>query len=314
MPVRSGPAGQVAKGLRNDRKLRFFDRRRVHNERFGGNPLAVLTDGRCLSDCEMQAIAREINLSETTFVLPPEDPANTAHVRIFNRPCEMAFAGHPNVGTAFVLAASGACASDVLRFEEQAGLVEVRLVRNAAGQVTGAAIDAPQPLVLLGELDPGEVAACVGIGETQIVTQTHRPIRATIGSNYVVAEARDEALSATAPDAAAFARTAAAHGLGTRLPILIHCRSGPGVRARMFAPLEGTPEDPATGGAIAALGALLLSFSDEQEFAFEVSQGVEMGRPSRPSVRAWRQGMRSAPGSPANACRSSPGGWSFEVG
>ena len=76
------------------------------NQRFGGNPLAVFTDARGLGDSEMQALAREMNLSETTFVLPPEDPDNTARVRIFNRTCEMAFAGHPNVGTAFVLAAS----------------------------------------------------------------------------------------------------------------------------------------------------------------------------------------------------------------
>ena len=74
------------------------------DQRFGGNPLAVFPDARGLSDAEMQALAAEFNLSETTFVLPPEDPANTARVRIFNRTAEMPFAGHPNVGTGFVLA------------------------------------------------------------------------------------------------------------------------------------------------------------------------------------------------------------------
>ena len=76
--------------------------------RFGGNPLAVFPDARGLSDAQMQALAAELNLSETTFVLPPVNPANAARVRIFNRTAEMAFAGHPSIGTAFVLA-RGAC-------------------------------------------------------------------------------------------------------------------------------------------------------------------------------------------------------------
>ena len=258
------------------------------NQRFGGNPLAVFTDARGLGDSEMQALAREMNLSETTFVLPPEDPDNTARVRIFNRTCEMAFAGHPNVGTAFVLAASGACAGDVLRFEEQAGLVEVRLLRGEAGEVRGAAIDAPQPLEVLGELGAREVAACVGLSPAQVVTRNHPPTRATLGLDYVIAEVAEGALSAASPDVSVFSRTAAAHGLGTRLPILLYCRSEEGTRARMFAPLVGTPEDPATGGAMTILGALLLSLTDAQELGFDVNQGAEMGRPSLISVKAWR--------------------------
>src|SRR5687768_14917242 len=91
--------------------------------RFGGNPLAVFPDARGLSDAEMQALAAEFNLSETTFVLPPADPANSARVRIFNRAHEMAFAGHPNVGTGYVLAQQGRDKGGVLRFEELAGLV-----------------------------------------------------------------------------------------------------------------------------------------------------------------------------------------------
>jgi trans-2,3-dihydro-3-hydroxyanthranilate isomerase len=146
----------------------------------------------------------------------------------------------------------------------------------------------PQPLEVLGEIDPGEVAACVGLSQAQIVTRSHRPTRATVGLDYVIAQVADEAISAAVPDPAAFARTAAAHGLGARLPILLYCRSDTGVRARMFAPLVGTPEDPATGGAMTILGALLLSLSDQPDLAFDVSQGVEMGRPSVISVRAWR--------------------------
>src|SRR5438309_4271720 len=91
--------------------------------RFGGNPLAVFPDARGLSDEEMQALAAEFNLSETTFVLPPDDPAHTARVRIFNRSHEMPFAGHPNVGTGYVLAQQGRGRDGVLLFEELAGLV-----------------------------------------------------------------------------------------------------------------------------------------------------------------------------------------------
>src|SRR5581483_6318989 len=94
--------------------------------RFGGNQLAVFTDARGLSADQMQSLAAEFNLSETTFVLPPEDPANTARVRIFNRTYEMAFAGHPNVGTGYVLAELGRDRDGVLRFEEKAGLVEIK--------------------------------------------------------------------------------------------------------------------------------------------------------------------------------------------
>src|SRR5919107_5021605 len=94
------------------------------DRRFGGNPLAVFPDARGLSDADMRALAAEFNLSETTFVLPPEDPANTARVRIFTPAGEIPFAGHPNVGTAFVLAREGHGREGVLRFEETAGLVE----------------------------------------------------------------------------------------------------------------------------------------------------------------------------------------------
>src|SRR5919107_4653619 len=84
-------------------------------QRFGGNPLAVVTDARGISDADMQALAAEFNYSETTFVLPPSNPANTAKVRIFNRTYEMPFAGHPNVGTGYVLASQGQGTGDVMR-------------------------------------------------------------------------------------------------------------------------------------------------------------------------------------------------------
>ncbi|MDB5722144.1 MAG: PhzF family phenazine biosynthesis protein, partial [Alphaproteobacteria bacterium] len=155
--------------------------------RFGGNPLAVFTDGRGLSDAEMQALAAEMNLSETTFVLPPDDPANDARVRIFNRTAEMPFAGHPNVGTGYVLARLRGDGAARLRFEEMAGLVEIRLLREGA-TVSGAEIDAPQKLRLLGELAPADIAACLCLEAGDIVTAAHPPVRATVGVEFVLAE------------------------------------------------------------------------------------------------------------------------------
>ena len=113
--------------------------------KFGGNPLAVVLDARGLASAQMQAIAAEFNLAETTFVLPPQDPANTAQVRIFTPRAEMPFAGHPNVGTAFVLAIEGNAAKAPMVFEEKAGLVRLDLIEEG-GAVVGAKLRPPQPL------------------------------------------------------------------------------------------------------------------------------------------------------------------------
>src|SRR5436190_11593088 len=116
------------------------------DRKFGGNPLAVIPDAQGLSTEQMQSIAAEFNLAETTFVLPPQDPAHTAHVRIFTPKSEMPFAGHPNVGTAFVLARAGR-SGDRFVFEEKAGLVPLDLTREA-GVVVAARLAAPQRLTL----------------------------------------------------------------------------------------------------------------------------------------------------------------------
>lgn len=264
--------------------------------RFGGNQLAVFTDARGLSDAEMQSLAAEMNYSETTFVLPAADPANSARVRIFTRTAEMPFAGHPNVGTAYVLA--GAMPGvDILRFEELAGLVEVRIERDESGCPIGAAIDAPQPLQLLGELSAADIAVCLGLAPADVRTEVHAPVRASVGVDFVLAEVAADALSRAAPDRAAFERVAAAQRANaSRLSIFFYARDGATIRTRMFAPLGGTWEDPATGSANATLGALLLSLSGGEDLAYEAIQGVEMGRPSRLSVSARRtpDGIRAS--------------------
>src|SRR5215469_11286687 len=125
--------------------------------KFGGNPLAVLPDARGLATAQMQAIAAEFNYAETTFVLPPQDTAHTAHVRIFTPRAEMPFAGHPNVGTAFVLATeanrAGRPLTEPFVFEEKAGLVRLDLIKDG-DSVHGARLAPPRALNCGEDLDP----------------------------------------------------------------------------------------------------------------------------------------------------------------
>lgn len=269
------------------------------DRRFGGNQLAVFPHADGLTGAEMQALAAEMNYSETSFVLSPRDPGHDAWVRIFNRTAEMPFAGHPNVGTGYVLATLGAARGDVFRFEELAGLVEVRILRAADGTPTGAEIDAPQPFQRLGDLPVEPIASCIGLPANAVRIAAHPPVRATVGVEFVLVEVAQDALSGAAPDLAAFRRAQATLlPDAVRLSILLYARDEDRIRARMFAPLSGTWEDAATGSANAALAALLLSLGTVEELALEVAQGVEMGRQSRLRAAAWRtpQGIRAKVG------------------
>jgi trans-2,3-dihydro-3-hydroxyanthranilate isomerase len=186
----------------------------------------------------MQSLAAEFNLSETTFVLPPFDPANSARVRIFNRTHEMPFAGHPNVGTAYVLSRLRLATGDELRFEELAGLVTVRMERGGDGAVLGATIDAPQPLSLGVQIPPSSIAVCAGVATSDIVSTHHQPVHATVGNTYVIAEVTGDALSHAAPEIAAFRGVLAeTPELNGRFSLYLYARDGSGLRARMFAPL-----------------------------------------------------------------------------
>jgi trans-2,3-dihydro-3-hydroxyanthranilate isomerase len=264
-------------------------------ERFGGNPLAVFPDARGLDGAAMQRIAREFNLSETTFVLPPADPANTALVRIFTPVTELPFAGHPNVGTALVLAAHMARQPELMLFEEAAGLV--RIVFDWSGPAPRATLDAPQPLSLEGEIPAAVIAACAGLDEHDILSSLHAPLIASVGTPFVIAEVRPEALGRASGHVGAM--QAAAQNYPVRpigFPMHLHAAWGEGRRTRMFSPLSGIPEDPATGSANVALAALLLSLTDAPDMSIVLEQGVEMGRPSTlyagarravDGIRAW---------------------------
>jgi trans-2,3-dihydro-3-hydroxyanthranilate isomerase len=255
--------------------------------RFGGNQLAVLPEAAGLSGEQMQRIAREFNYSETTFVLPPGDPAHTRRVRIFTPGAEIPFAGHPNVGTAFVLAAIGALpAGDGMLqvvFEEAAGLVPVA-IRYDQGHPVYGELTAPQALTL-GAMPPvGAVAASLGLSADAVVTGTHPPRVASAGLPFLLVELRDRTALAEArvrhDEHAALMHLCGGEGL------LLYTRDSgaPDVdlRARMYAPLHGVAEDPATGSANLALAGLLAACAPEAagSFAWRIAQGVEMGRAS----------------------------------
>ena len=265
--------------------------------RFGGNPLAVLPDAAGLSGEQMQRIAREFNYSETTFVLPPDDPAHTRRVRIFTPAAEIPFAGHPNVGTAFVLAASGALAAhgETTRvvFEEGAGPVPVE-IRYRDGQPVYCEITAPQRLTLGAAPAVEAVAASIGLSPDAVVTSTHPPRVASAGLPFLLVELRDRAALAQARiqhDEHA-ALMASCLGEGLHLYTRSSGTSGVDLQARMYAPLHGVAEDPATGSANLALAGLLAACAPETDgsFAWRIAQGVEMGRPSLLEASAIKRG------------------------
>jgi trans-2,3-dihydro-3-hydroxyanthranilate isomerase len=256
-------------------------------KQFAGNPLAVVLNAEGLSTGQMQAIAAEFNLAETTFVCPPRDNAHTAEVRIFTPRYEMPFAGHPNVGTAFVLARAGFCQGRPVTggsviFEEKAGLVPIDILRDGP-TVVGARLASPQPLSVGAEIAGELVASACGISLTDIETINHRPCIASCGAPFILAE-----LKSRAALAAAAARSGVFLNEVSKQPavsILIYTQVNEGdidIRARMFAPHHGIPEDPATGSANVALIGLLAKLRPEANLSLSktIAQGVEMGRPS----------------------------------
>lgn len=154
---------------------------------FGGNPLAVVLDAGGLSTAQMQAIACEFNYVETTFVLPPRDSANDAQVRIFTVNSEIPFAGHPNVGTAFVLATQAAKPPARLRFEEGAGLVPVEILQ-AEGRAVGGELTAPQVLSKLTAFSAEQAASCVSLAAGDVRTDRHPPLIVSVGLPFLVTE------------------------------------------------------------------------------------------------------------------------------
>ncbi|HEY1315416.1 MAG TPA: PhzF family phenazine biosynthesis protein [Steroidobacteraceae bacterium] len=270
---------------------------------FGGNPLAVMLDAAGLSTREMQAIALEFNYSETSFVLPPDDEAHTAKVRIFTPRIEVPFAGHPNVGTAFALAResrfAAATEAGSFVFEEGAGLVALELLREA-GAVTGAELRAPEPLSRRSLVSREIAAACLSLDCADIAMTVHAPQIISVGLPFLVVELESrEALRLSKPNLAAHAQLLPLDGADAvfaywRAPRDSAAAPAVVLHARTFSPLDGIVEDPATGSACAATIALLatLGAGPGEALAWRIHQGVDMGRPSlllgRTSLRDGR--------------------------
>jgi trans-2,3-dihydro-3-hydroxyanthranilate isomerase len=256
-------------------------------ERFGGNQLAVLPDAAGLSDTQMQRIAREFNFSETSFVFPPEQ-GHTRKVRIFTPLQEVPFAGHPNVGTAFVLAQAGEFGdARTVAFEEQAGFVAVD-IHVEDGAIVACELEAPGALELGATPAAELVAGAAGLASEDIVSP---PQVASVGLPFVFAEVRDRATLARARIHEPGFRAIDAQGIWPCLHLYTRVSDEFDIRARMFAPLAGVPEDPATGSANCALAGLLAhgDARPDANFMWRIAQGVEMGRPSTLVARAQKR-------------------------
>jgi len=248
--------------------------------RFGGNQLAVFPDATDLPDTDLQAITAEFNFSEVTFIYPPENTAHTARVRIFTPTMEIPFAGHPVIGTAIALADAGAGPEMVL--ELGVGPLPCKVENGTAAFTTAA------PLDTLATPDPALVARALGLQASDIRAETHPPTMATLGLPFTITELTSRAtLSACQPDIAAFREGAKAHPGGLDFAQFAYTREGDTIHARMFAPLDNIPEDPATGSACATLAALLADRLG-RDLSLTVHQGEDMGRPSRIGLRTDR--------------------------
>ncbi len=274
-------------------KLTFHTLDVFTGKRFTGNGLAVVIGSDGLSDGLMQDIAAEFNLPETIFVQAPDNPANTAKVRIFMPKGELPFAGHPTIGCAVLLAAlkhtPGSDFEAEIRLEEKAGLVPVRVTRagnETRGQLTVPRVATVEPV----EKDETELAAAIGVAPQQIGFDRHRPGILVAASRFLcIPLASLEALKHAWPREPHFS-----HVLARRdtFSAYMYAKSVAGFRVRLFAPAEGIPEDPATGSAAAAFASQIHSAErlGDGTFGWRLEQGIEMGRPSELAVEADVQG------------------------
>lgn len=256
-------------------------------QRFGGNPLAVVHGADALTTDRMQQIAREFNLSETVFVLKPQNPAHSARIRIFTPAAEVPFAGHPTVGTGALLAelrapSLGGNRDAIVALEETIGTVRVG-VRMREGAAPFSEFDAPRLPEDLGSVPAhDEIAAAVGLIPSEIGFENHKPTRYSAGLPFIFVPVRSlEAISRARPVLSHWNGT-----VGPQAGAFVYCRETihktAQFHARMFAPGMGVMEDPATGSAAAAFAAAIHRFDDPpgHEHRYDIEQGFEMSRPS----------------------------------
>ena len=273
------------------REYRFIQVDVFTDRVFGGNPLAVVLDARGLADGEMQSIAKEMNLSETTFLLAPTRPGCALRVRIFTPARELQFAGHPTVGTAWVMATQGLVPGAAASFSLEEGIGPVPVTLEG---------DPKNPSFIWmrhGEPDfgpemknRGEIAAALGLAEGDLIAGA--PIQTgSTGSRFMFVPLRDKAIA----DRALLDVPKIIKALGDQPLVGIFVFApdpDPGagrVHSRMFAPhTSGIPEDPATGSATGPLGAYLVKqrlIKGDGPVKIVSDQGVKMGRHSRLHIR-----------------------------
>lgn len=263
------------------------------NHIFGGNPLAVFPNGVGLQTEQMQAVAGELNLSETVFVFPPDHSAHTRRLRIFTPGTELPFAGHPTVGTAHLLAEIGEIPLDGAEtrivFEEGVGPVPVT-IRASEGHPVSVQFSAAR-MPEYGPATPSIVSITEVLSlEPQDIASDPPPAALSCGVPFLfVMLANLDALARARIRRDAWEKTLAGYW-APHLYLLAPPDDRPSTtyRARMFAPAMGMEEDPATGAAATALAGYLAPLGTEASGAvhWSVEQGVEMGRPSRLEVEA----------------------------
>jgi trans-2,3-dihydro-3-hydroxyanthranilate isomerase len=286
------------------REYRFVQVDVFTDRPFGGNPLAVFPEAQGLTPEEMQKLAREMNLSETTFVFPPEGPGADFAVRIFTPAKELPFAGHPVVGTHWVLAHLGRVnlhePTTEVRFELGVGVLPAAL-HVADGQVQRVVMTQDRPRFLAVLEDVADLAAGLGL-EPEAITKNRLPVQVvSTGVPQMIAPVRSLAeiqkLDAARLDAAALNR--ACRSVDTDCVLVFSLETAAPestVHARLFAPLLGVPEDPATGSANGALGAYLVHHRavpiTRPTTMIQSEQGAELGRPSTLYVEIDSDGSR----------------------
>lgn len=268
------------------------------DRRFGGNQLAVFPDAREISPDLMPQIAREFNYSETTFVLPPDDPSHTARVRIFTPGGELQFAGHPTVGTAHILATIGTIAitgdETKIVFEEGVGPIPVT-IHSTNGRPSSAQLSVAK-LPEFGPPPPSHetLAAMLSLSKDDVLHGDMSAEAVSCGTPFLFIPLRDRAAVARSRLKLDLWESALSSYITNKVMVFAMDGERPGsdVRARMYAPGIGVPEDPATGSACVALGGYLASRNPRADGTLRwiVEQGFEMGRPSILEVEADKAG------------------------